>query len=116
MRFIDAYAAAPVCSPIRCAALTGQALARIEIDLSLPRAFLPQGWHMGNRLAGAVREGKWKMIRNYHDVSLDILQLAERHKQKNLAKKNSDIAKDLNQKLSSWLLKTIAPMPPNVSG
>ena len=56
------------------------------------------------------------MIRNYDDVSLDILQLAERHKQKNLAKKNSDIAKDLNQKLSSWLLKTIAPMPPNVSG
>ena len=29
MRFTDAYAAAPVCSPTRCAVLTGQAPARI---------------------------------------------------------------------------------------
>ncbi len=36
MRFTDAYAAAPVCSPTRCAVLTGQAPARIGLTTHLP--------------------------------------------------------------------------------
>ena len=43
MRFTDAYAAAPVCSPTRCAVLTGQAPARIGLTTHLPGLFLPQG-------------------------------------------------------------------------
>ena len=73
-------------------------------------------WHMGNRLAGAVREGKWKMIRNYDDGSLELYDLQDDISEKrNLAEQNPVIAKNLNQKLSRWLVKTNAPMPPNIS-
>ena len=69
-------------------------------------------WHMGNRLAGAVREGKWKMIRNYDDGSLELYDLQEDLSEKrNLAKKSPQVAKRLNQKLSNWLKETNAPMP-----
>ena len=40
MRFTSAYAAAPVCSPTRCAVLTGQAPARIGLTTHLPGMFL----------------------------------------------------------------------------
>ncbi|SVC70909.1 uncharacterized protein METZ01_LOCUS323763, partial [marine metagenome] len=38
----DAYAAAPVCSPTRCAVLTGQAPARIGLTTHLPGLFFPK--------------------------------------------------------------------------
>jgi arylsulfatase A-like enzyme len=43
MRFTDAYAAAPVCSPTRAAILTGQAPARLQITNHIPdrESFLP---------------------------------------------------------------------------
>jgi len=43
MRFTDAYAAAPVCSPTRAAILTGQAPARLHITNHLPerKSFIP---------------------------------------------------------------------------
>ena len=69
-------------------------------------------WHMGNRLAGAVREGKWKMIRNYDDGSLELYDLHDDLSEKrNLAKQSPQVAKRLNQKLSLWLKETNAPMP-----
>ncbi|MBT5910384.1 MAG: sulfatase [Opitutae bacterium] len=69
-------------------------------------------WHMGNRLAGAVREGKWKMIRNYDDGSLELYDLQKDLSEKrNLAKKSPQVANRLNQKLSRWLKETNAPMP-----
>ena len=43
MRFTNAYAAAPVCSPTRCAILTGQAPARIGLTTHLPGLFYPKG-------------------------------------------------------------------------
>ena len=42
MRFTSAYAAAPVCSPTRCAVLTGQAPARIGLPPHLPGMFFPK--------------------------------------------------------------------------
>ena len=42
MRFTDAYAAAPVCSPTRCAVLTGQAPARIGLTTHLPGMYFPK--------------------------------------------------------------------------
>ena len=42
MRFTSAYAAAPVCSPTRCAVLTGQAPARIGLTTHLPGMFFPK--------------------------------------------------------------------------
>jgi arylsulfatase A-like enzyme len=69
-------------------------------------------WHMDNRLAGAVREGKWKMIRNYDDGSLELYDLQDDLSEKrNIAKESPEIAKRLNQKLSRWLKETNAPMP-----
>ena len=43
MRFTDAYAAAPVCSPTRAAVLTGQAPARLQITNHIPdqKRFIP---------------------------------------------------------------------------
>ena len=42
MRFTHAYAAAPVCSPTRCAVLTGQAPARIGLTTHLPGLYFPK--------------------------------------------------------------------------
>ena len=42
MRFTSAYAAAPVCSPTRCAVLTGQAPARIGLTTHLPGMYSPK--------------------------------------------------------------------------
>ena len=71
---------------------------------------------MGNRLAGAVREGKWKMIRNYDDGSLELYDLHDDLSEKrNLAKQSPQVAKRLNQKLSRWLKETNAPMPAHVT-
>jgi len=73
-------------------------------------------WHMGNRLAGAVREGKWKMIRNYDDGSLELYDLqGDLSEKRNLAKKSPQVAKRLNEKLSRWLKETNAPMPAHVT-
>jgi arylsulfatase A-like enzyme len=69
-------------------------------------------WHMGNRLAGAVREGKWKMIRNYDDGSLELYDLGKDLSEKiNLAEESPKVAHRLNRKLSQWLKETNAPMP-----
>jgi len=44
MRFTDAYAAAPVCSPTRAAILTGQSPARLRITTHITRGeFIPKG-------------------------------------------------------------------------
>ena len=42
MRFTNAYAAAPVCSPTRAAVLTGQAPARLHMTSHLPGKFFPK--------------------------------------------------------------------------
>ena len=42
MRFTSAYAAAPACSPTRCAVLTGQAPARIGLTTHLPGMYFPK--------------------------------------------------------------------------
>ena len=69
-------------------------------------------WHMGNRLAGAVREGDWKLLRNYDDNSLELYNLARDLSEKhNLAKSEVALAKRLNGELGKWLEATDAPMP-----
>ena len=56
------------------------------------------------------------MIRNYDDGSLELYDLQDDASEKrNLAEQNPVIAKNLNQKLSRWLVETNAPMPPNIS-
>ena len=69
-------------------------------------------WHMDNRLAGAVREGRWKLIRNYDDDSLELYDMSkDLSETTNLADKRPKIATRLNRGLSQWLKETDAPMP-----
>ncbi|MFP6899420.1 MAG: sulfatase [Opitutales bacterium] len=69
-------------------------------------------WHMDNRLAGAIREGDWKLIRNYDDDSLELYKVTEDLSEKrNLAKKRPKIATRMNSQLTKWLEETNAPMP-----
>jgi arylsulfatase A-like enzyme len=69
-------------------------------------------WHMGNRLASAVRAGDWKLIRNYDDNSVELYNLATDLSEKtNLAKENHKLTARLDQKLTAWLKETNAPMP-----
>jgi arylsulfatase A-like enzyme len=69
-------------------------------------------WHMDNRLGSVIREGNWKLIRNYDDNSLELYNLPEDlSEKKNVAKQNPKLAARLNQKLGNWLKATGAPMP-----
>ena len=90
-------------------------LLRQEGSLSRRRLYFHfpnYAWHMGNRLAGAVREGQWKLLRNYDDGSLELYNLADDLSEKrNLAKERNDLAQRLDGELSAWLKATNAPMP-----
>ena len=68
---------------------------------------------MGNRLGGAVvANNGWKLIRNYDDNSLELYNLSEDlGEKKNRAKDKPQLAKYLNDKLTTWLKETNAPMP-----
>ena len=69
-------------------------------------------WHMDNRLGSVIREGDWKLIRNYDDNSLELYNLPKDLSEKrNVAKQNPKLAARLNKKLTTWLKATGAPMP-----
>jgi len=69
-------------------------------------------WHMDNRLGSVIREGDWKLIRNYDDNSLELYNLPmDISEKKNVANQNPKLAARLNQKLGNWLKATSAPMP-----
>ena len=69
-------------------------------------------WHMGNRLASAVREGDWKLKKNYDNGELELYNLVEDLSEKrNLAKEKPGLAKQLDADLGKWLKETGAPMP-----
>ena len=69
-------------------------------------------WHMGNRLAGAVRKGRWKLIRNYDDGSLELYDLGKDLGEKNnLAQAHPESATRLDNGLTHWLKEIDAPMP-----
>ncbi len=67
---------------------------------------------MDNRLGSVIREGDWKLIRNYDDNSIELYNLPKDLSEKrNVAKQNPKRAARLNQKLGNWLKATGAPMP-----
>ena len=69
-------------------------------------------WHMSNRLGSVIREGDWKLIRNYDDNSVELYNLPmDLSEKKNVAKQNPKLAACLNRKLSAWLKETGASMP-----
>ena len=69
-------------------------------------------WHMKNRLGGAVRDGKYKLIEWYDDSSVELYDLDDDiGEKKDLAKKLPEKAAELVAKLRSWRKNSAAWMP-----
>ena len=67
-------------------------------------------WHMphytnqGSRPAGAIREGKWKLVVSYEDNSRELFDLGQDLEERNnLALSHAETANGLHEKLESWL-------------
>ena len=69
-------------------------------------------WHMKNRLGGAVRDGKYKLIEWYDDNSFELYDLAaDIGEKKDLSKKMPQKAAELLGKLQRWRKSSGAWMP-----
>jgi arylsulfatase A-like enzyme len=63
----------------------------------------PHYTNQGGRPAGAVREGKWKLVEQYEDGSLELYNLENDIGEiRNLADEEASRAKLLQQKLHAW--------------
>ena len=73
-------------------------------------------FHKKNRLGGAVREGKYKLIKRYGDGELELFDLEDDIGEKeNLANRLPAVARRLEIKLENWLRETRAEMPVRAS-
>ena len=69
-------------------------------------------FHKQNHLGSAIREGKYKLIRNYDDNSLELYDLqSDIGEQDNLAEQSPELAQCLVNKLDIWLEETGAQKP-----
>ncbi len=72
-------------------------------------------FHKRNRLAGAIRKGEFKLIRNYDDNSLELYNLKDDlGEKKNLAESDPARAQALRKELNQWLKESGAQMPSRV--
>ena len=69
-------------------------------------------WHKSNRPGGAVRAGRYKLIRRYDDNSVELFDLsADIGEQQNLAAAEPELAARLDRELGRWLQETQAQLP-----
>ncbi|HCN76452.1 MAG TPA: N-acetylgalactosamine-6-sulfatase [Verrucomicrobiales bacterium] len=69
-------------------------------------------FHKRNRLGSALREGRYKLIQNYDDHSLELYDLGSDIGEKNnLAAQAPDLTRRLAEKLQAWLVKSEAQLP-----
>lgn len=69
-------------------------------------------FHKQNRLGSAIREGSYKLIRNYDDDSLELYDLSTDIGEKsNLASQSPDLTRRLAGKLDAWLRERDARLP-----
>ncbi len=69
-------------------------------------------FHRKNRLGGAIRSGKYKLIERFDDGSLELFDLeADLSEKTNIAAKNQDLAEKLAQSLHDWRESVGANMP-----
>ncbi len=120
MRFTDAYAACPVCSPTRSSILDAAALPALPkqhkdgasftsllkdptAELNATRALYWDYPHWGNQGSipgAAIREGGWKLIAFDYKKGTELYNLAEDPGEKtNLAGKNADRVKAMRANL-----------------
>ncbi|MEJ6642663.1 MAG: sulfatase [Akkermansiaceae bacterium] len=72
-------------------------------------------FHKKNRLGGAIRKGKYKLIRFYDDDSVELYDLeADPGEKKDLAGANPEKARELRAELNRWLQESGAKMPMTV--
>lgn len=96
MRFLEAYAACPVCSPTRAAIMTGKWPQRLGITDHL----------------GAPQPDAWKLIDSYEDDSWELFHLAEDiGETRNLIVQYPEKAAELRKLLEDWLSKVQARYP-----
>ena len=86
----------------------GEALNREAIYFHYPN----YAWHRKNRLGGAVREGRFKLIEWFDDGSLELYDLeADIGESRNLAATMPKKAQALQAKLAAWRRECDAAMP-----
>ena len=86
----------------------GEALRRDAIYFHYPN----YAWHRSNRLGGAIRSGKWKLIERFDDNSLELYDLeSDIGEKKNLAETNKAQAEKLRDQLAAWRKANDAAMP-----
>lgn len=78
----------------------------------------PIFWHyphysnQGGKPGSAIRKGKYKLIYNYEDESIELYDIVNDISEKNnIAESNKKIANQLKHKLFRWLKKTAALIP-----
>jgi arylsulfatase A len=72
----------------------------------------PNYTNQGGRPAGAVRDGKWKLVEQFEDDTVELFDLeADVSESKNLAADQPKIAADLRKKLADWRTSVGAQMP-----
>ena len=73
-------------------------------------------FHRSNRLGGAMRKGRYKLIENFDDGSLELYDLTrDISETKNLAKTLPDVAANMQRELVDWRKTVNAAMPRPVS-
>ena len=69
-------------------------------------------FHKRNRLGSALREGPFKLIRNYDDNSLELYDLSQDiGERRNLVPQSPQLTQRLAQKLQTWLDESGAQLP-----
>lgn len=125
MRFTDAYAAAPVCSPTRAAVLTGLSPARLRITNHIPdqKGFIPEGAkvllaemldHLPlERVTVAERLQKAGCATGFFDdASVELYNLRDDvGETQDLSAKQPEVAASLRSELVRWREASGAAMP-----
>lgn len=69
-------------------------------------------WHRSNRLGGAIREGRWKMIERFDTGQLELFDLeADISEKTDIASSKPELARKLAGELRAWRQKVNARMP-----
>ncbi|MDP6543927.1 MAG: sulfatase-like hydrolase/transferase [Phycisphaerae bacterium] len=73
-------------------------------------------FHRSNGLGGAIRQGKYKLIKWYLDGSVELYDLSKDISEKvNIAKQHPKIAAQMKADLETWLVKNNAIMPERIT-
>ena len=69
-------------------------------------------WHRSNRLGGAIRKGKYKLIERFDDGTLELFDLeSDLSETRNLATDDPNTARSMANQLKRWRTAVQAGMP-----